>query len=45
MLECRDAGLKPLDLIWVDTDKSVVPTRKKIRSRLCAREDKNEEAR
>ena len=45
MQECRDAGMKPLDLIWVDTDKSVDPTRKKIRSRLCAREHKNEEAR
>ena len=22
MQECRDAGMKPLDLIWVDTDKS-----------------------
>ena len=40
MHECRDAGMKPLDLIWVDTDKSVDPTRKKIRSRLCAREYK-----
>ena len=38
--ECRDAGMKPLDLIWVDTDKSMDPTRKKIRSRLCAREYK-----
>ena len=38
MRESRDAGLKPLDLVWVDTDKSVVPTRKKLRSRLCARE-------
>ena len=28
--ECRDAGMKLLDLIWVDTDKSVDPTRKKI---------------
>ena len=37
MQECRDAGMKPLDLIWVYTDKSVDPTRKKIRSRLCAR--------
>ena len=37
MQECRDAGMKPLDLIWVDTDKSVDPTRKKIRSRSCAR--------
>ena len=40
MQECRDAGMKPLDLTWVDTDKSVDPTRKKIRSRLCAREYK-----
>ena len=23
MLECGDAGMKPLDLIWVDTDRSV----------------------
>ena len=38
--ECRDAGMKPLDLIWVDTDKSVDPAHKKIRSRLCAREYK-----
>ena len=37
MQECRDAGMKPLDLTWVDTDKSVDPTCKKIRSRLCAR--------
>ena len=36
--ECNDAGMKPSGLIWVDTDKSVDPTRKKIRSRLCARE-------
>ena len=40
MQECRDAGMKPLDLSWVDTDKSVDPTRKKTRSRLCAREHK-----
>ena len=40
MQECRDAGTKPLDFIWVDTDKSVDPTRMKIRSRLCAREYK-----
>ena len=40
MQECRDAGMRPLDLIWVDTDKSVDPTRKQIRSRLCAREYK-----
>ena len=37
---CRDAGMIPLDLIWVDTDMSVDPTRKKIRSKLCAREYK-----
>ena len=37
MQEFRDAGMKPLDLIWVDTDTSVDPTRKKIRSRLWAR--------
>ena len=40
MQECRDPGMKPLHLILVDTDKSVDPTRKKIRSRLCAREYK-----
>ena len=38
MQECRDAGMQPLDLIWVATERSVDPTRKKIRSRLCARE-------
>ena len=38
--DCEDACMKPLDPIWVDTDKSVDPTRKKIRSRLCAREYK-----
>ena len=32
--------MKPLGLMWVDTDKSVDPTCKKIRSRLCAREYK-----
>ena len=40
MQECRDAGMKTLDQIWVDTDKSVDPTRKKIRPRLCGREYK-----
>ena len=39
MQECKDEGMKPLDLISVDTDKSVDPTRKKIRSRLCARDE------
>ena len=32
--ECKDAGMKLLDLIWVDT------AHKKFRSRLCAREYK-----
>ena len=40
MLECTDSGWKLLDLIWVDTDKSVDPAHRKIRSRLCARERK-----
>ena len=40
MQECKDAGMRPLDLIWVDTDKSVDPAHKKIRSRLCATEYK-----
>ena len=38
MQECRHVGMKPLDSIWVDADKSVGPTHKKIRSRLCASE-------
>ena len=33
MQQCKDAGMKPLDLIWVDPDKSVYPAHKKIRSR------------
>ena len=45
MQECRDAGVKPLDLIWVDTDNAVDPTRTKIRSRLCAERIQDEEAR
>ena len=40
MQECKDAGVRPLDLLGVDTDKSVDPAHKKIRSRLCAREHK-----
>ena len=38
MQECRDAGMKPLDLIWVDTDKSVDPTRRKF-DRGCVQEN------
>ena len=33
--DCKDAGKKPLELIWVDTDKSVDSAHKKLRSRLC----------
>ena len=40
MRECKDAGMKPVVLIWVDTDKSVDATHRKIRSRLCARDYK-----
>ena len=40
MQECKDAGMTLLDLIWVDTYESVDPTTKKIRSSLCARENK-----
>ena len=40
MQECRYAGMKQLGLMWADRDKSLDPTRKKIRSTLCAREYK-----
>ena len=40
MQECKDAGMKPLDMIWVNTDKSVDHPHKKIPSILCAREYK-----
>ena len=43
MQDCKDAGMKPLDLNWVDTDKSVDPTRKKIRSRFLCKRIQNEE--
>ena len=39
MQECKDTGMKPLDLVWVNTDKSVVPLARKF-DRLCAREYK-----
>ena len=35
MQDCEDAGTQLLELIWVNTDKSVDPAHKKIRSRLC----------
>ena len=41
MQECKDASMKPLNLIWVDTDMSVDLAHKKIRSRLGAREYKS----
>ena len=44
MQERKDAGMKPLDLIWVDTDTSVDPTHKNIGSRWCAREDKTQKS-
>ena len=40
MQECEDAGKKLLELIWVDTDKSVDPAHQEIRSRLRAGEYK-----
>ena len=40
MPECKDAGMRPLDLIWVDTDKYVDPAHKKFRYKLCAKEYK-----
>ena len=43
LCRCKSAEMQVCNrwtLIWVDTDKSVDPTRKKIRSRLCAREYK-----
>ena len=40
MQEWKDAGTKLLDLIWVDTDKSVDPAHKKMRWRFCAGEYK-----
>ena len=35
MQDDKDAGKKLLELIWVDTDKSVDSAHKQIRSRLC----------
>ena len=40
MQECKNAGKKLLELIWVDADKSEDPAHKTIRSRSCAREYK-----
>ena len=40
MHESENAGKKLLDLIWVDTDTSVDPAHKIIRSSLCAKEVK-----
>ena len=41
MQECTDAGKNLLDLIWVDTDKSVDPAHKNI-GRNCATEYKTQ---
>ena len=38
MQECKDAGMRPLDLIWKDTDKYLDPAHKKCRYKLCAKE-------
>ena len=43
MQDCQDTGKKLLELIWVNTDKSVDPAHKKLRSRLYAREHKTEQ--
>ena len=40
MQECKNVGQELLELILVDTDKSVGPAQKKLRSRLSAREYK-----
>ena len=41
--EAIDAGIRPLDLLWVDTDKSHDPKEPKVRSRLCVREFKTKQ--
>ncbi|CAK0855964.1 unnamed protein product [Prorocentrum cordatum] len=38
--EAQEAGVRPLDVLWVDTDKSMDPNEQKVRSRLCVREYK-----
>ena len=43
--DCKDVGKTLLDLIRVDTERSLDPAHNKMRSRLCARECKNKEAR
>ena len=40
MQDCKDASKKLLELIWVDTEKSVDLAHKKHRSRLCSKEYK-----
>ena len=39
MQECRDVGMKPLDLIWVDTDKSLWIRHARIIDRGCVQEN------
>ena len=43
MQECKDASKKLLELIWVDTDKSVDPAHMTFRSILCAEEYKTKQ--
>ena len=38
MQECKDAGMKPLDLIWVGTDKSMDQRTRNL-DRGCAQEN------
>ena len=35
MQECKEAGMKPLDLMWVETDKSVDPAHRRKFDRSC----------
>ena len=44
MQECQDAGMKPLDLIWVDTDKSVDPDTEDNSIEVVCKRIQNEEA-
>ena len=45
MPECRDAGMKPFSLIWVDTDKSVDPTTQGNSIEVVCKRIQNEEGR
>ena len=45
MQECKDADMKPLDLIWVDTDKSVSTHTQENSIEVICKRIQNEEAR